>query len=86
MLGVDAKALSTKLSMLIDNIANDLQDNDVNGSTMAEAISHDGTLNDEIPMENVEISENETSSNPKKKWPKFPNGKSFNNGFGFQRF
>ena len=63
-----------------------MQDNDVNGSTMAEAISHDGTLNDEIPMENVEISENETSSNPKKKWPKFPNGKSFNNGFGFQRF
>ena len=61
-----------------------MQDNDVNGSTMAEAISNDETNNDEIPMENVEISDNE--SNPKKKWPKFPNGKSFNNGFGFQRF
>ena len=53
---------------------------------MAEAISNDETLNDEIPMENVEISDNETGSNPKKKWPKFPGGKSFNNGFGFQRF
>jgi len=63
-----------------------LQDNDVNGSTMAEAISNDETINDEIPMENVENSDNETGSNPKKKWPKFPNGKSFNNGFGFQRF
>ena len=63
-----------------------MQDNDVNGSTMAEAISNDETINDEIPMENVEISDNETGSNPKKKWPKFPNGKSINNGFGFQRF
>ena len=53
---------------------------------MAEAISNNETVtNDEIAMDDVETS-NENSSSPTKKWPKFPNGKTFNNGFGFQRF
>ena len=54
---------------------------------MTDAISSQTseTNNDDIAMENVETSD-ESSSNPKKKWPKFPNGKTFNNGFGFQRF
>ena len=52
---------------------------------MAEAISYPETNNDEISMENVDPSD-ESGSNSKKKWPKFPSGKTFNNGFGFQRF
>merc|ERR1719510_2674341 len=60
-----------------------LQANDITGHTMADAISSQPTeATHDIPIENEETSE-ESSSNSKKKWPKFPNGKTFNNGFGF---
>ena len=54
---------------------------------MAEAISTNETVaNDDITMDDGETSNENQSSSPTKKWPKFPNGKTFNNGFGFQRF